>query len=253
MSRHGFWTPVLIAILAFALGCDRSPKLEESTLIPSDRANNDLGMESEDGEVVKWEPDTGFRRLTMADFDLFGTTPESWSEIRDGFHVTGKPKGYWYTRESFGNVTVRLEYRLRRPVDLSDEPSFNGNTGFLFFITGEPKVWPMSVEVQGKYSEMATIKGNGGAENPVCKFNEAARDGARAPVGEWNGLEITARDGALTVKLNGELVNESEPVFLSEGAFGIQSEGFPFEIRRIQVRDDTMPATEASAGDQAKE
>jgi hypothetical protein len=96
----------------------------------------------------------------------------------------------------------------------------------------------MSMEVQGKHIQMASIKENGGAEPAKVKDDDAARQQSRRHVGFWNSLEVISKDGALSVQLNGTPISECEPNFLSEGLIGIQAEDHPFEVRRIRIRKD---------------
>jgi hypothetical protein len=182
------------------------------------------------------EPD--FRLLTLADFQSFPAAIETWSMNGDVLVSTGKPRGYAYSTESFGNFTWRFEYRFPRPVTLESDETFKGNTGFLVYITGEPKIWPVCLEVQGKYAEMAAVKENGGAQAPEVDGDPEARLAARKPVGQWNAIEIVSKDGELTVSLNGQQVTHSRGAFLSAGAIGIQAEDHPFEVRRMRIRVD---------------
>ena len=190
------------------------------------------------------EPDTpftleeGFRQLARGDFEAFSAENGTWSEITDGIACSGKPRGYLYTRDSFQNFTWRLEYRFPRPESLIDDSKFKGNTGFMIYITGEPKIWPLSLEVQGKHVQMGTIKETGGANAPMVEDHPEVRESARKPVGQWNRLEIVSKDGELHVLLNDQPLCKSAPDFLSSGAIGIQAEDFPFEVRRMRVRID---------------
>lgn len=208
-----------------------------SGVTPSDSATPEPEVESEEpDEPFEYEAD--FQRLSLADFTTFPEQVATWSERGDRLISTGKPRGYAYTRESYSNFTFRCEYRFPRPAGLQDDDAFKGNTGFLVYITGPAKVWPLSLEVQGKYAEMAAIKENGGAEAPTITDDPAMRLSLRRPVGEWNALEIVSHDGALNVSLNGVAVTASEPNFLSSGSLGIQAEDHPFEVRRIRIRRD---------------
>jgi len=182
----------------------------------------------------EWESD--FQRLSLADFVPFPADADSWTERDDVLVCTGKPRGYVATRDTFQNFTWRLEYKFLRPTDLKDEAKFKGNTGFMIYITGEAKIWPVSLEVQGKHVQMAAIKENGGAEAPVVQDDDDARQSARKAVGQWNALEIISRDGGLSVTLNGVPISSSEPNFLSSGNLGIQAEDHSFEVRRMRVR-----------------
>jgi hypothetical protein len=182
--------------------------------------------------------EAGFQELTLADFAPFAAQPDTWTETDDGLQCSGKPKGYLYSKDSLQNFTWKLEYRFPRPTSLSDESTFKGNTGFLVYINGEPKIWPVCLEVQGKHVQMGAIKENGGAQAPEVADDESARQAARKPVGHWNALEIVSRDGALTALLNGQQVASSQPAFLSAGSIGIQAEDHPFAVRRMRIRVD---------------
>lgn len=185
-----------------------------------------------------FELEEGFRLLSRADFDSFNAEEDTWQVTAEGLLCSGKPKGYLHSKDTFQNFTWRLSYRFPRPDRLTDDLQFKANTGFLVYISGEHKIWPVCLEVQGKYSEMGAIKENGGAERPEVIDQAEVRRKARKAVGEWNDLEITSRDGSLVVRLNGEEVARSQPAFLSSGAVGIQSEGFSFEVRRMRIRID---------------
>ncbi len=181
--------------------------------------------------------ETDFTPLTLADFEPFQGEPTTWTATDDGFTSTGKPKGYLYSKTEYQNFTWRLEYRYPRPAQF-DEAKFPGNTGFLVFITGEHKIWPICLEVQGKHVQIGVVKENGGAQAPELQDDDAVRQRVRKPVGEWQRLEIVAKDGALTVTLNDEVVCRSQPAFLSSGPIGIQAENQPFVVRRMRVRKD---------------
>lgn len=190
------------------------------------------------------EPDSpfvledGFTPLSFSDFESFQAEPETWTPTDDGIRCTGKPKGYLYSLASHQNFTWKLEYRFDRPKSLKDETKFKGNTGFLVYITGEHKQWPVCLEVQGKHAEMADIKENGGAAPVTVQDDDAARQAARKPVGEWNRVEIISREGSITTKLNDVPISRSEPNFLSEGKIGIQAEDHPFVVRRMRIKDE---------------
>lgn len=180
----------------------------------------------------------GFTALAFQDFESFQAEPDTWTATEDGIRCTGKPKGYLYSLTPHHNFTWKLEYRFERPKSLKDETKFKGNTGFLVYIIGEHKQWPVCLEVQGKHVQMAAIKENGGAAPVTVHDDEAARQSARKPVGEWNRLEISAREGAVTAKLNDVPISRSEPNFLSEGQIGIQAEDHPFVVRRMRIKDE---------------
>ena len=54
---------------------------------------------------------------------------------------------------------------------------------------------------------------------------------------EWNALEIVSRDGAVTVRVNGEEVNRGENSTARRGAICLQSEGAPIEYRNVTIEE----------------
>jgi Domain of Unknown Function (DUF1080) len=187
---------------------------------------------------VPFEIESNFLPLTLDQFDPFGADIATWKEIDDTMICSGKPRGYLYSKKPYQNFTWRLEYRFPRPDNLKDDSKFKGNTGFLVYITGEHKLWPMCLEVQGKHLQMAAVKENGGAQPVTVEDDDSARQKARKPVGQWNAVEIVSKEGELHVTLNGTPIARSQPDFLSEGLIGIQAEDHPFEIRRMRIRID---------------
>ncbi|MBC7821459.1 MAG: DUF1080 domain-containing protein [Planctomycetaceae bacterium] len=191
-----------------------------------------------DGEFTLEE---GFRKLSLEDFNPFFAKPPqagqaTWFSIHDAIVCTGKPRGYLYSNEKFADFTLRLELRFAPPADAAAAKTFNPNTGVMIYITEPHKQWPKSLEVQGKFAELATIKENGGAAKFEIVDDGAARESARKPVGEWNALEIVSKAGALTALLNGTKVCESQPSDVSEGFIGLQSEDFEVHFRRLRIR-----------------
>jgi hypothetical protein len=236
MSSLRCW--LLGLALGGLIGCGPTvPAVTQSTTSVPELAEQYAALETEPDETpFELEPD--FRLLSAGDFQAFPRDTDTWKFDDDVLTSTGKPKGYLYSTESFANFTWRFDYRFPRPEKLSDDDKFKGNTGFLVYITGEPKIWPVCLEVQGKHSDMAAVKENGGAEAPEVESDPDKRLTARKRVGQWNSLEIVSKDGELSIALNGEPVTHSRPAFLSAGSIGIQAEDHPFEVRRLRIRVD---------------
>ena len=171
------------------------------------------------------------REARDGDKEFYVTQP------RDGvLNLSGR--GYLSTEQDVGpDFTLVYEYRFPNAalVPEADRPSHN--TGCLLFITGEDKVWPRCLEVQGKWSETASIKSNARDVQVASTLDEPARDAARKPPGAWNRVEIVSRGGALTVSLNGVEVATSEPTELTRGRIGFQAEGFPVEFRDVRIQE----------------
>lgn len=169
-------------------------------------------------------------------------TPVDVSRATDTFAVRlkigGKSRGYVYTSRPFRNFTLRFDVRWPNAAELPEEERLNANTGVLVFITGEHKVWPKCLEVQGKWSELCHIKSNAKDVSVEVRDDEAAREKARKPPGEWNSVEIVAKDGALTSYLNGTKIAESDPTELREGPIGFQAERYDVEFRHVRIREE---------------
>jgi len=190
-------------------------------------------------ETEPFRPEAGFWMLKLADFDHFPADATTWSEQHGVLISNGKPKGYAYTREEFENFTLRCEFRFVAQVTPPDAEAANKfNTGFMLYIQEPHKVWPASLEVQGRFDEMASIKSNGGVPALTINDDQAAREAARLPIGQWNAIEIVAHNGAISATLNGMLICTSQPGELKSGKLGLQSEGFETHFRHLRVRLD---------------
>ncbi len=181
----------------------------------------------------------GFQALSLTDFEPFKGEAGTWREETGMLITSGNPKGYAHSQKSYRNFTWRLEYRFVPPVGASDAAELDKcNTGFMIHIQEPHKVWPRSLEVQGKQVEMCSIKSNGGAPDLVIQDDHAARESARKPVGEWNSVEIVSRDGTLSSTLNGVPICTSEAGELTEGRIGLQAELFEVQFRNMRIRED---------------
>ena len=60
--------------------------------------------------------------------------------IKDGeIRLTGKPNGYFATKEEYGDYVLTFEWMYEKP-EGGAPGKFNGNSGLLLHISGEPKV-----------------------------------------------------------------------------------------------------------------
>jgi hypothetical protein len=160
-----------------------------------------------------------------------------WS-VKDGvLRCTGHPVGYLITKkDNFANYVLTLEWRW---------PGKGGNNGVLVHVTepGALGVWPKSLEVQlgsGDAGDFWVIGTTLEIENPAGRIEDRRHknltDDSEKPLGEWNKMEITCRGDTITVKINGELVNEATKLSQSKGAIALQSEGTPIEFRSIKLK-----------------
>ena len=167
-----------------------------------------------------------------------------WS-VKDGVLVCkGEPLGYLQTKESFESYRLELDWRWAP----GGEP---GNSGVLLRIEGKAKsILPKCVEAQlqnGNAGDIWAFYGTKAAgpkdRAKTVKDHELLGDfvgvakikAAEKKPGEWNHYEITLKGDKLTLKVNGELVNEASGLDVLAGPIGLQSEGGEIHFRNLRV------------------
>jgi Domain of Unknown Function (DUF1080) len=194
--------------------------------------------------------ETGFSLIPftgMAVFPTDGTADQTWTVDGEEFLCTGKPKCYLHTKTSFGDGTLRFDYRFEPDPKVTDPVKLAAhNTGVLLFIQEPHAIWPKSIEVQGKHIEMGQLRPNGTKAEVeqlkvVYQDHPEVRESARKPVGEWNSIEIVTKSGAITVSINGQVVAVGEPGELKSGLIGLQAEGHRLRYRRLRFTPAPAP------------
>jgi hypothetical protein len=186
--------------------------------------------------------DAGFVPLGFSDFTPFVSKPDegqpTWSVSEDGLiRTTGTPRGYLYTNKTYKNFTFQGEFRFVPRTDGTEPEKYN--TGFLIYVPDEHKIWPRSLEVQGRYDLMGEVKSNARDVKINTILNEqAVREAVRNRIGEWNAVEIISREGAVTSFLNGSKISECEPGELQSGHIGLQAEDFAVEFRNLRILEE---------------
>ena len=167
-----------------------------------------------------------------------------WSVVDGVIVCKGEPLGYLHTDESYQDYTLTFEWRWAP----GGEP---GNSGVLLRIAGEPETFmPKCVEAQLKHGSAgdiwafygANLNAEGERAREVAD-HEALGDfkglmkitDAEKPPGEWNQYEITISGDTLTLKVNGELVNEATGLDVVSGPIGFQSEGGEIHFRNMEL------------------
>jgi len=155
--------------------------------------------------------------------------------------VTGKPVGYLVTTGSYSNYRLHVEYRW--PADAAR----NSNSGVLVHIASGPvdrNTWPVCFQIQTKVNRAGDLLPMAGA-----KFAEtlSSAPGAATPqldhlclvsekaLGEWNSVDVICRGRTIQVRINDIIQNKVTRCTPAAGRVGIQLEGFPFELRNIQI------------------
>ncbi len=180
----------------------------------------------------------GFRLLSfdqLAVFPTDGSTSQTWTAEGDEILCTGKPKCYLHTKTPYGDGTLRFDYKFEPDPKITDLAKLAAhNTGVLLFIQQPHAVWPKSIEVQGKHSEMGQLRPNGGAVAVEYQDHPEVRESARKPVGEWTSIEIVTKAGAITASINGQVVAVGQPGELTRGLIGLQAEGHRLRYRHLR-------------------
>src|SRR4051812_12077162 len=181
--------------------------------------------------------------------DTHPSAPDSFI-VRNGLLVSlGTPEGHLLTEKSYRNYRLEVEYRF------AGKP---GNCGVLVHASRPRalyKMFPQSIEVQMMHENAGDfwcIEENievpdmekrrprkegekwGGSEGDARRILNLT-DGSEKPAGEWNRMSIEARDRAIKVWVNGDLVNEGVRCTADRGKIALQAEGSEVEFRRVDI------------------
>ena len=203
----------------------------------------------------------------LSQFDTFlpstglNSDPHHVFTVENGtVHVSGTEFGYFITKQEYKNYYLRAEFKWGE----GTFPPRQGqarDSGILYNIQGENKVWPRSVEFQinegctGDFwmtdgaqltsSNGTRVIGPPGQASRIDRFNKGEfknvtgfRDPTNElekPHGEWNVVELANRDGHVWQYVNGKLANEGTGAFPSSGRILFQSEGAEIYLRDIKL------------------
>jgi hypothetical protein len=189
------------------------------------------------------DEEEGFKPLVegtdIKQFDLAAIDGDTMS-IKDGVvYITGRPNGYFATKDEYKNYILRFDWMYERPEDLESEEAFRGNSGVLLHIVGEHKVWPQCIEAQLQNRDAGRVFAINGSEfegeiEPADR-QSAQREAIKA-VGEWNEMEIVCENGEITSKINGKLIDKGKGAEPPQGQIGFQSEGAPIQFRNMRIK-----------------
>lgn len=186
-----------------------------------------------------WADDDGFKPLVRGtdptQFELVGIGPDALSIVEGEVRVSGKPNGYFATKESYKDYVFQYEWKYERPEGGKPGDDSQCNSGLLVHIQGPPKVWPTSIEFQLLNREVGKIYPIAGAKFENTWDAEAAQK-ATKPVGEWNRQEVTSKGGAMSCTLNGVAITEGTGATPDHGQIGFQSEGSAIRLRGLRIK-----------------
>ena len=208
-----------------------------------------------------------FNGKDLKNFDTFLKTkglnsdPDHVFQVENGVvHVSGKDMGYIITKKEYQNFYLRAEFKWGEGTYGSREGKAR-DSGILYNIQGEQKVWPQSVEFQmleggtGDFwmtdgaalttRDGTRVVGPAGKATRVDRFGKGPwKDvvGYRDPVGEvekphgeWNVLELVTQGNNVKQYVNGKLVNEGTDPSPASGKILFQSEGAEVYFRDMNL------------------
>ena len=165
-------------------------------------------------------------------------------EVKDGAIVCKAGQGgTLYTRASYRNFVVRLEFRLT--------PAGNNGLAIRYPGSGDPAYAGMTElqvldDTDPKYASLDPRQAHGSAYGMV-----ASTRGHLRPVGEWNAQEVTVTGSTIKVVLNGTTILETDLATVTsfmadtphpgrdrtEGHFGLAGHNDPVVFRNIRIRE----------------
>ncbi len=169
-----------------------------------------------------------------------GKPPAEGWVVEDGLLIRQKPAGYVWSKQSFGDFILELEFKTE------------GNSG-VFFRTGNPgDCVQTGLEMQVDRPRDTPSKHSVGA------LYDALAPSKNAAVADWNKVVITCRGSKVTIELNGEKIVEADldqwsqagqnpdgtknkyrtalKDFPREGKIGLQEHGAVVAYRNIRVK-----------------
>jgi hypothetical protein len=208
-----------------------------------------------------------FNGKDLNNFDMFLKTkglnsdPEHVFQIEKGaIHISGKEMGYIITKEPYHDFYLRAEFKWGEGTFGTREGQAR-DSGILYNIQGDQKVWPQSIEFQiteggtgdfwmtdgaaltGRDGKRVTGPAGGaqkidhfgkGPSKNVVGFRDTIGD-LEKPHGEWNVLELVIHGNDVKQYVNGKLANEGTDPFPAEGKILFQSEGAEVYFRNIKL------------------
>lgn len=165
-----------------------------------------------------------------------GSDPKAvWSVNGEGVLVCkGKPGGYIQTEREFDNYVLELDWRWDPAV------TEGRNSGVLLRKIGPDKIWPKALEAQlmdGNAGDFWLIDAFPATTVPERTNGRNAKKthANEKPAGEWNRYRITVDHGAVTLEVNGQVLNEAREVLEVPGRIALQSEGAPIQFTEIHL------------------
>jgi len=165
---------------------------------------------------------------------------KTWSVSNGMIECTGKPTGCMRTEKKYSDFKVTVEWRfpatMTKPI----------NTGVCVFMqdrdanTPTNLIWGNSIECQGMHNHQGDFWLWGGATcaEPFTQGKNGVKmtvPSAEKPAGEWNTFTAICRSNTVEIVVNGITTGKITGCNNSSGYIGLQSEGGPWEARKVTI------------------
>ena len=157
----------------------------------------------------------------------------------------GPKAGYLMSEQSFRNFELTVEYRWNTDANFVKKNN-SKNSGVMYLVPAEtPDVlWPKGIQFQIKegatgdfvFLQEVTLNINGKKTEAGKSVVSKRFSDAEKPIGEWNKIVVISKNGKITQKLNGKLVNQGIESTVTEGRILLQYEGFPIDFRKVNIK-----------------
>lgn len=210
-----------------------------------------IAGESLQTQIDMFHPDSAKTIAWTAFSERQGTSQEDvWRIGPDELVCLGTPRGYLRTQQDFTNFILRFQWRWPE-----GKP---GKGGVLIRITGPDKIWPKSLEAQinageagdfwgldgytlrGPSNRMKTVENEQFGRLTNLKKTAAVE---REP-GQWNDYEIVAQGGVVTLKINGQVVNQTADCDVVPGKICLTAEGSEIHFRNARITVLKQPSVQ---------
>jgi hypothetical protein len=184
-----------------------------------------------------------FDGKSLEGWTRFGGKAEAWG-VDDGLlDSRGEGGGWLGTVKTYGDFTLRLEFRLTPESNSGVYLRAPGDTSHISRTGMEIQLLD---ETHPRYRDIKDWQRTGAIYHVA-----APRPGHLKPAGEWNEMEITARGPRVVIRLNGavvvddrldnhpELATEHQGLKRTEGHVGLQSHNGRVEFRNLRIKTET--------------
>jgi hypothetical protein len=200
------------------------------------------------GATIREQADSSWQALfngrDLSGWVNINCAPDTFT-VREGMiHSTGAPICELRTERMYENFVVELEYKHLEA---------GGNAGLFVWADalpakGQPFLRAIEVQIlDGHETENYTSHGDvfaihGATMTPNRPHPEGwARslpsERRARPAGEWNHYRVTARDGRVTLAVNGKEVSGGHQISPRRGYIALESEGAPVVFRNLRLQE----------------